>query len=324
MPTPIDHRITLAGIREASKTINPVFLHTPQFVSEPLSARLDCELTVKIETLNPIRSFKGRGADYLLRKAHDRGDARRLVCASAGNWGQAMAYVCRERQQPIDIFAADAVNELKAERMRELGATLHIGGRDFDDAKTRAKQYCHAHGAWMIEDGLDVAVSEGAGTIAVELLAAARARFDAVLIPLGNGALLNGMARWIKATSPGTRVIGVCAAGAPSMANSWRQGRAIDETSVNTIADGVAVRHPIPEAIADMLPLVDDVLLVEDDRIVDAMRLAHRHVGVVLEPSGALSIAALLNDPAMFGGQRVATVLCGGNLTEADIRAYLT
>ncbi|WP_328703576.1 pyridoxal-phosphate dependent enzyme [Schauerella aestuarii] len=79
-----------------------------------------------------------------------------------------------------------------------------------------------------------------------------------------------------------------------------------------------------PEAIADMLPLVDDVLLVEDDRIVDAMRLAHRHVGVVLEPSGALGIAALLNDPSMFSGQRVATVLCGGNLTEADMRAYLT
>jgi len=315
------HRISLEGIRAASREVDPVFLHSPQFLSDPLSDALGCELAIKVETLNPIRSFKGRGADHFFRRARARGDTRPMACASAGNWGQAMAYVCGKRGERMDVFTAASVNSLKADRIRQLGATLHRQGRDFDDAKARARAHCAEHGLWMVEDGLEPEISEGAGSIAVELLAAMPAP-DAVLVPLGNGALLNGMARWIKAAAPATRVIGVVARGAPAMAHSWKARRAIEEET-NTIADGVAVRVPIREAVEDMLPLVDDVLQVDDRRITEAMWLIHRHAGVVTEPAGALGIAALLADPATLAGKRVATVLCGGNLTAEDARQYL-
>jgi threonine dehydratase len=135
-------------------------------------------------------------------------------------------------------------------------------------------------------------------------------------VPLGNGALLNGVARWIKSACPATEVIGVCAQGAPSMQRSWRNGPggAIVETeTASTIADGVAVRVPVPEAVADMHGLVDDVVLVDDETTRRSMELAERHAGLVLEPAGALGIAAIRADPARFAGRRVATILGGGN-----------
>lgn len=316
------HRITLEGIRAAGRQVDPVFLHSPQFVCEPLSEALGCHLTLKIETINPIRSFKGRGADHFIRQARARDDTRPMVCASAGNWGQAMAYVARKRGERMDVFVAETVNPLKAQRMRQLGATLHTCGHDFDAAKALARVYCAEHGAWMVEDGLEPEISEGAGSIAMELLAAMPAP-DAVLVPLGNGALLNGIARWIKAATPGTRVVGVVARGAPSMALSWEAGRPIEKEAL-TIADGVAVRVPIAEAVADMLPLVDEIVQVDDATIVESMRLVHRHAGVVAEPAGALGIAALLAGKDAFAGKRVATVLCGGNLAEEDVRKYLS
>ncbi|MHA7685067.1 pyridoxal-phosphate dependent enzyme [Cupriavidus sp. PET2-C1] len=316
------HRLDLDGILEASRSVDPIFLHTPQFISEPMAAAVGCTLTTKIEVLNPIRSFKGRGADYFLRKVQARGDGRALVCASAGNWGQAMAYVCRAHGVPLEIFAAKNVNPLKAQRMRELGATLHLVGNDFDEAKDIARRYCLERSAWLVEDGMEREISEGAGSMAVELLDGG-VTFDAVVIPLGNGAMLNGMARWIKAASPSTRVIGVAAHGAPAMANSWRERTVICEQEVNTIADGVAVRNPVPEAVADMEGIVDDVMLVRDATIVDAMRLVHCHLGLVLEPAGALGIAALLAQPEWFARTSVATVLCGGNLAADAIGKYL-
>jgi threonine dehydratase len=316
------HRLDLDAILEASRTIDAVFLHTPQFISEPLSEALGCTLTTKVEVLNPIRSFKGRGADFFLRKARARGDGRVLVCASAGNWGQAMAYVCRTHGVPLEIFASTNVNTLKAARMRELGAKLHLVGHDFDEAKDIARKYCQERDAWLVEDGLEPEISEGAGSMAVELLDG-RAVFDVVVIPLGNGAMLNGMARWIKAVSPSTRVVGAVATGAPAMANSWRERRVVCEKTVNTIADGVAVRNPIPEAVADMDGIVDDVMLVQDETIVDGMRLVHTHLGLVLETAGAIGIAALLSQPERFCSSRVATILCGGNLPADAVEKYL-
>jgi threonine dehydratase len=321
-PAPSSHRLDLDRIAEASQIVDPVFLHSPQFISEPLAAALGCTLTTKVEVLNPIRSFKGRGADYFLRKARARVAGRPIICASAGNWGQAMAYVCRAHGVSLEIFAATTVNPLKAQRMRELGATLHLVGHDFDEAKAAARNYCHDHGAWLVEDGLEPEISEGAGSIAVELLADSR-RFDALLIPLGNGAMLNGMGRWIKAASPSTRVIGVVPRNAPAMANSWRHRTVICEKAVDTIADGVAVRIPVPEAVADMKSIVDDVMLVREETIIQGMRLAHAHLGLVLEPAGALGIATLLEQRNQFAGASVATVLSGGNLPSAAVPRFL-
>jgi threonine dehydratase len=318
------HRLSLANVLRAQSLIDPVFRNTPQFDCEPLSEALSCRLTLKLETANPIRSFKGRGAGYLIasRLADGALQGRRIVGASAGNWGQALAYACRTHGLPLTLFAATTANPLKVARMKALGAEMVLTGDDFDAAKIAAEAHARQTGGLWVADGLDPEAAEGAATIALELLEGGD-RPDMLVVPLGNGALLTGIARWAKAVDPAIRVIGVQARGADAMEKSWRTGQLVFPPSVATIADGIGVRVPIAEAVADMRGIVDDVLLVSDDDIISAMRLLFRTAGLIAEPSGAAGVAAIGALPREFEGRRVATVICGSNLTEAQIRAWL-
>lgn len=320
-------RIRLEGIAAAAEALDPAFAHTPQFVSDALSARLGMRMLCKVETLNPIRSFKGRGTDNLLRRLQAEsaaGPETELVCASAGNFGQGLAYAGRRAGRTIRVFAAETANPFKVERMRQLGAQVELAGRDFDAAKDAARAYVAARaGALYIEDGREPAIAEGAGTIAVELDRWPEP-LDAVLVPLGNGSLLAGMGTWLRAHRPGTRVIGVCAAQAPAMALSLEVGRPVVTQTADSIADGIAVRVPVPEAVNDLRGIVDDVLVVEEAAIVDAMRLIFDTLGLVVEPAGVVGIAAAAIHRARFAGMRLATPLCGGNLTVQQARRWLT
>jgi threonine dehydratase len=313
------HRLSLERIEEAARIIDPVFLRTPQFVSEPLSEHLGVRLALKIETLNPIRSFKGRGADFLVSEVRP---GVHLACASAGNFGLAMAHACRKRKLKVTVYASVSANPLKIEQIRKLGATTVLHGTDFDEAKVEAKRFALEVGARFIEDGLDIETLEGAGTMGLELLEFPEP-LDVLLVPLGNGAMFNGVARVLKARRPKTRMIAVQAAGAPAMVESWRAGRVIVHDQLRTIADGIGVRVPIPEALEDMKGLVDEALLVREDSILQAMRLLHQHAGVVAEPSGVVGIAAILEQPEMFHNQVVGTIISGGNLTVEQMRAWL-
>lgn len=312
-------RFTIEQITAAADLIDPVFQHTPQYVNEPLSDILGVRLVLKMELLNPIRSFKGRGADLLVAQL---ADTPRLMCASAGNFGQAMAYACRKRGVALTVYASTNANPQKIERMRALGATVILAGQDFDAAKDAARAAAAAQGIRFVEDSRDVETVIGAGTIALELTPFPEP-LDAVLIALGNGAMYNGMGRVFRTHQPATRLIPVQAAGAPAMIASYRQGTLITTPQAATIADGIAVRVPVPEALDDMRGLVDDTRLVQEAAIIRAMRLLHEHAGVVVEPSAAVGIAALLEDPAAFAGQTVATVVCGGNMTTAQIQQWL-
>jgi len=316
----MDASISIAGIQDAATVIDPVFRDTPQFVCEPLSDQLGVTTILKVETINPIRSFKGRGTDYLLHRLGPQPNG--IVCASAGNFGQGMAFAARKRGEPMTIFAALSANPLKVERMRALGATVVLEGRDFDEAKDGALQHASRTGAFYVEDGLLGPISEGAGTIACEL-ERMDGTLDACFVPLGNGALVNGMGTWLKRSALSPIVVAVCPTGAPAMEMSWRAGRPISTPTMDTIADGIAVRVPVQEAIEIMRKTVDDVMLVTDDEIVDAMRLVHRGAGLVVEPAGAAGIAAIAKRWNDFAGKRVAVVLTGGNVTEEQMRTWL-
>ena len=326
IPDPLPrHRLRLENILRAGDLIDPVFRSTPQYDCEPLSEALGCHVTLKLETANPIRSFKGRGAGYLIasRAADGRLSGRRIVGASAGNWGQALAYACRSHAIPLTLFAATTANPLKVARMKALGAEMVLTGHDFDAAKEAAEAHAKATGGLWVADGLDPEAAEGAGTIAVELLSSG-SKPDAILIPLGNGALLTGIARWAKAVAPETQIIGVQATGADAMERSWRTGTLVFPPAVSTIADGIGVRVPIAEAVEDMKGIVDDVLLVDDTAIITAMRLLFRIAGLFAEPSGAAGVAAIAAHAERFRGQRIATIICGSNLTEEQVKTWLT
>jgi threonine dehydratase len=314
--------ISLERIEEARSVIDSVFLDSPQFKSESLSAALGADVVLKVECVNPLRSFKGRGACYYTHLQKGRAPEP-WVCASAGNFGQGLAYAARAHGIPLLVFAAETANPLKVARMRSLGAEMRLTGRDFDAAKGAARVYAAERRATFVEDGRDPAITEGAGTIAIEILRF-QDRFDSVLIPLGNGALLNGIGTWLKAHSPDTAVIGVGAAGAPSMERSFRAGKpvAIDEP-VATIADGVATRVPVPEAVTTMLEVADDVLLAGEDTIISSMQALFRELGLVVEGAGAVTLAAAAANKERFRGQRILLLVGGGNLDAQGVKRYL-
>jgi threonine dehydratase len=312
------HRLSLESILDASKKIDTVFLNSPQYINEPLSKIVGCKLILKVEVVNPIRCFKGRGADYLVSKSEEE----KLICASAGNFGQAMAYACRKSNKKLLVYASLNANPLKVERMRQLDAEVILFGNDFDEAKNEARRISTAQSIRFVEDGLDIETLAGAATIGLELVNQFTS-IDEFLIPLGNGALLNGMARIIKSKQPTSKVIAIQAKGAPSMIESWREKKLISHSRIETIADGIGVRVPIKQALDDMEELVDDGLLVSEAAILEAMKLLHQHAGLVIEPSGAVGIAALLEHGSNFKNKTVATVLCGGNLTTTQIKEWL-
>jgi threonine dehydratase len=314
-----ERRITLPRIEAAAAAIDPVFLRTPQWVCEPLADDLDVRVVLKAEVLNPIRSFKGRGADWLVQNLPEGAE---IMCASAGNFGQAMAYAGRARGVPVTIYAAETANPLKIERMRALGATVVLAGSDFDAAKAMGRAEAARRGVRFIEDSRDPEPTEGAGTLALELLTYPEP-LGALFVPLGNGALLAGVATVARVLMPRTRVVAVAASGAPAMVESLESGRLVTHECINTIADGIGVRIPVPEALQDLAGLVDDYVLVPDSAILTAMKLLHQHAGIVAEPSGAVGLAGIMQKAPHLQGQTVATIVCGGNLSLAQMREWL-
>lgn len=310
-------------ISEAYRTLDPSFRDSPQRYATELSRRLDLSLVLKDETQNPIRSFKGRGADFFVSQLEGSPE---LVCGSAGNFGQGLAYAARRRGLRVTVFAAENANPQKVDNMRALGARVILSGADFDAAKEAAAAYATERGALFVVDGREPAIAEGAGTVALELCLWPEpfdaVPFDAVLVPLGNGALACGMGCWLKARSPGTRVIGVVAAGAPSMARSFHSAQPVTTATAETIADGIAVRLPIAEAVAALPQFVDEVLEVSEASLLAAMRAVIDETGLLIEPAGAAGLAALLEGRDRFRGQRVATPLCGGHVTDEQARRW--
>ena len=308
MSQTIDLDLSLARIEDAARTVDPIFLNTPQYADAQLSEALKRQVLVKVETANPLRSFKGRGAEFFMRQV---GAGVTVVCSSTGNFGQAIAYAGSRRGIGVSVFVPENINPLKLARMRSFGAFVTVAGADSAASEEAAREYvASTSGCVYVEDGKEPAIAEGAGTIGIELLRGDP--FDTLVLPVGDGALITGVARWIKHHAPSIRIVGVCASGAPSMALSWRARRPVSTERSDTIAEGIEVRVPVRESVTRLVALVDDMVLVEDVDLLDAITLSARTLGLLLEPSGAAGLAAIrVHD---LPGDRMATVLTGSNL----------
>jgi threonine dehydratase len=240
-----------------------------------------------------------------------------VVCASAGNLGQALAWSGRGRGLDVTVVASRYAPAAKLDRIRALDARLELVDGDFDMARDRAAALARYDSIRLVEDSLDIETCEGAATIGLEL--AAMPSFDAVLIALGGGALATGVGHVVKALAPGVEVICIQPLGAPAMTYSWRQRRIVTTDSTSTIADGVAGRCPIPVVLDDLLLVADDAVLVQEMSIIAGMRMLLDHAGLVVEPSAALGIAAILEDRDRFAGRHVVIIVCGSNV---DLDAY--
>ena len=255
-------RLDLGRIRAARGVIDAIFLDTPLYRCESMESELGCAVSIKLETANPVRSFKARGAEVVASLLSDTGSTA-LVCASAGNLGQALAWSGRARGIDVTVVASRFTPAVKLDRIRALDARLELVEVDFDMARERAVAIARYDGIRLVEDSLDIETCEGAATIGLELVEAVPS-FDAVLIALGGRALATGVGHVVKAWEPEFEVICVQPLGAPAMTYSWRQRRVVTTDSTNTIADGVAGQCPIPAVLDDLLLVADDAVLVQE------------------------------------------------------------
>jgi threonine dehydratase len=305
-------RLDLDRIHAARSVIDPVYLNTPMYRCDALGRRLGCTVSIKLETANPVRSFKARGTELVTSLLTEQGRTA-VVCASAGNLGQALAWSGGRRGLDVTVVASVRAPVAKLDRIRALGADLELVDGDFEMARARAVHIAQERGIRLLEDSLDIETCEGAATIGLEL---AESTFDAVLIALGGGALATGVGYVVKTSAPGAEVICVQPAGAPALTRSWHERRVVTTESTDTIADGVAGRFPIPEVLDDLLVVADDAVLVRESSIITGMRLLLEHTGLVVEPSAALGVAAVLEDRERFAGRHVVTVICGSNVNQ--------
>jgi threonine dehydratase len=312
--------VSADAIRSAHRRIPPAFRDGPQFVSEALSAEVGAPVVVKLETANPIGSFKGRGTWLALAElasSGEVGEGRGVVVASAGNFGQGVAYAGRALGVPVTVFAASTANASKVAAMRRLGADVRLVGEDFDDARGAATDHAAAGAGHLLIDGADPWISIGAGTIALELTDATASGdlppLHAFYVPVGNGALIAGIGTWLRSTAPATRVIGVQASEAPAMTLSWRARRPIETPTANTIADGIAARVPVPEALELMIEVVDEMTLVDEAEIAEGTAQLAKALTSTIEPAAGAAWAAIRKAGAQPGATGI--LITGGNVS---------
>ena len=307
------------AIRAAVETIDPVFTGSPQFIHDGLTARLGVPVVVKVETINPIRAFKGRGTWVAVQGLAGEGriDAKRpVVVASAGNFGQGVAYAARALGIPSVVFTSRNANRGKIARMRALGATVLEEGEDFDDARGASEQFAIETGAELLVDGDDPRIAQGAATLALELTDAVDAGdlppIAVASVPVGNGALIDGVGSWFRHASPSTRVLGIQAERADAMTRSFEAGRPIDSERADTYADGIASRVAIPRAVELMFGRVDEMRTVAEQALHDAQAELTDALGITVEGAAAASWAGLLVAPRPDGAALV--IVTGSNI----------
>ncbi|KAL2867443.1 threonine ammonia-lyase [Aspergillus lucknowensis] len=315
-------RLDLRRILQARQCVSREFLNSPAFDCITLGDLLGCEIVIKLETANPIGCFKGRGTEVVMSRLARTQSLKVVVCASAGNLGLALAYSGRRHGVNVTVVASASANATKIDRIRKLGAAVEQVAGDFEAARERAREIADNNNVFLVEDSDNLDTCEGAGTIGLELLEGGE-RIDAVLLALGGGALATGVGHVFKTLSPATEVVCVQPKGAPAMALSWRARSIVNTEHTDTIADGVAGRFPSPAVLADLLANADHIPVVDEDSIVTGMRMLYRTASLVVEPSAALGVAAILEDPLRYRGKRVAMVICGSNVQSEQFSAWM-
>lgn len=312
----------IIGICAAHHALDPQFCDTPFYGRDAANQRLGCQLLVKVETLNPVRAAEGRGADWFFAGQKKRSEP--LVTASPGNFGLGLAYAARKQQRDLIVFAPEGINQAKLEAMQQLGADVRLDGNDLLCAKAAARAFAQTNGFPFLDDGAHPRVVEGYGTIGREMTTSAHP-FDIVLVPLGAGAIAAGIGLWLKTERPNVKVIGLVPETNPTMLLSWQARKVVTGQAGDllTIADSLAVQQPEAYALELLLRTISDVWSVRDGAILAGMRFCHEEYGLIVEPTGAIGIGAILERGPEFDGQKVATVLTSGNVTPDQIKAYL-
>lgn len=273
------------------------------------------QVYLKLESEMPSGSFKVRGALYALHTEIDRGEVKEVVASSTGNHGAAVAYAAKLLKIPAKIFLPRNANPTKQSRIRASGAEIIEHGRDITEAFEGAQEYANRAGAFLLNDATNPDVPAGTATIALEIIEQLP-DVAAIWVPIGDTALIRGIAYAAKHVRPQVRVVGVQAERAPAYYLSWKQGIALSTDTCDTIADGLATRTPVPENVIAIRELVDDIRLVSEAQMLGTIKhlLVQEHI--VAEPAGAATAAAWLSDSALLRNGQIVLLVTGSNIAE--------
>jgi threonine dehydratase len=311
---PATATVTDTDVRAVREAVGTVARRTPILSTRTFSERAGGTVVLKAENLQRTGSFKVRGVAAKLAALGDEGCARGVVAASAGNHAQALAAAAAIRGVACEVFVPDDAPMAKVEAARGQGATVHIGGASVHECLVAAQQRADTGGLAFVHPFDDPAIVAGQGTLGLELLEDVP-DLAQVVIPVGGGGLCAGVAVAVKAARPDVRIVGVQAAACAPYPESLRRGEPVEADSALTIADGIAVKRPGGLTLALLQRLADDMVLVTEDEIAEAMALLMERCKLVVEGAGAVSVAALLGGKAGMphAGVTVA-VLSGGNV----------
>ena len=304
------------AIEDAERRLHGVVATTPLEASARLSEIYEANILIKREDMQGVRSFKIRGAYNKIASLSAEERTRPVVCASAGNHAQGVASACARLKIRGTIFMPRITPTQKVERVEQFGGELveiRLAGDSYDEASLAAEAYSAQTGAIFVHPFDDTATIAGQGTVGKEIHDATGADVGAVLVPIGGGGLAAGVASYMKARNPAVRIIGAEPAGSPSMYESLRQGRVVTLGELHTFVDGAAVRTVGQLTFELCRRYLDRVVVVPEGRICTTMIELYQNEGIITEPAGALSIAALEDLAAEIKGKTVVCILSGGN-----------
>jgi threonine dehydratase len=304
--------VSISDIEAARELLGSVTRRTPIEGSRPLSSLVGGPVQLKCENLQRTGSFKLRGAYVRIARLSDAERALGVVAASAGNHAQGVAYAASLLGTAATVFMPEGAPIPKVEATRAYGATVEFSGLTVDAALETAKEYAASTGSTLIHPFDHADIVAGQGTVGLELLEQCP-DVRTVVVSVGGGGLISGIALAMKTVRPDVRVIGVHAKGAASFPESLRAGRPVPLESMATIADGIAVGCPGELTFELVRDYVDDVLTVSEDALARALLLTLERAKLVVEPAGVASVAAVMEAPELFEPP-VVCVLSGGNI----------
>jgi threonine dehydratase len=296
------------------------FLRPTRLVTaERLARDSETQIYLKLETDLPTGSFKPRGALYALMKNLEQRPLKGVVAASTGNHGAAVAYAARLAQFPATIFLPENPNPIKRARIVSLGATVKEVKAISQSLADAASSFAVNNDHYFLDDASDELVPVGTATIAAEILDELPGT-DIIIVPMGDTALIRGVAAEAKRRNPDIKIVGVQAEEAPSYVRSWRENRVVTTDTCNTIADGLATCVPLEPNVHAIRELVDEVCLVSEDELLEGIKTLLFEEHVIAEAAGAAATAAYLQDPAAYEGRRVVLLVTGSNIPHELLR----
>ncbi len=306
--------VTAEDIRAAGRAIAGEVIRTPLVAAPRLGEILGCELYLKLENQQYTGSFKDRGALHKLKSLTPAQAKSGVIAMSAGNHAQGLAYHARRLGIPATIVMPEFAPFTKVERTKELGARVVLTGDTLDASAIAAREIAERENLTFVHPYDDPLIVAGQGTIGFEMLED-QPELDTIVVPIGGGGIISGIAIAAKSVKPGIEMIGVEAELFPSMAQAIH-GQA-PTAGGETLADGIAVKNPGALTRPIIEELVSDILLVDESQIETAVHVLVEHQKIVAEGAGAAGVAALMKEPERFAGRKVGAVICGGNI---DVR----